>query len=356
MIQNQETKGILDGCYPQIDLNKVEDKRAVAICSGGLDSTSAMCRLIDEGFDVTLMYFLYGSKAESAERYACKHIAQFLKIKLELAGIHYLGQLGGSPLTDPSIPVPETGRETDVTMEAYVVNRNSIFVMLAAAYAERHGIPIIVMGQEAGEQNYGDHMAPFIGWSNNLLRYSCLRPPLLIAPNFFWQKRDEVRYLNAQHPALLSMTWSCDRSEMRNGEYIACGQCGCDFSRRRALAMEGIYDPQSYLADIDLHLDENLEMEEEQALAPGAFCEMCGLYTPWPESRPDSGRVDKVCGTCRRMKEIRPLLGNYKQLVEVEKRLSRARAKVGVHLPAHPLTREQYPYTGATGMGILISK
>ncbi len=53
-------------------------QKAVCLCSGGLDSTVAAAKALDEGFDISIIHILYGQKAEGREKRAIEEIAKAL--------------------------------------------------------------------------------------------------------------------------------------------------------------------------------------------------------------------------------------------------------------------------------------
>lgn len=244
----------LDGCYPDIDI--VPDSRCVSICSGGLDSTIAMMRMIDAGVSPIMLHVPHGSLAQRAEGLAVEKIASQLYIQSLIVDFPFLGTLGGSPLTDPSLELPSSRYSVETTT-CWVPARNVMFLAIAAAICDEGKIPYITMGINASESNYPDHTAAFIDNWNSMIRFGTLNPPTLLAPNFSWQKRDEVRW-GVEHGAPLDVTWSCDRS----GE-LPCGICGCCWSRRRAFARAGVSDPQEYQCGVDLELDVPVATERE---------------------------------------------------------------------------------------------
>lgn len=236
----------LEGCYPDIDI--VPNSRCVSICSGGLDSTIAMMRMIKAGVNPIMLHVPHGSLAEFAERRAVEKIASRLDVQLLVVNFPFLGKLGGSPLTNSDLELPRSRYSVETTT-CWVPARNVIFMAIAASICDKEKIPYITMGINASESNYPDHTSSFINNWNSMIRFGALNPPLLVAPNFFWQKRDEVIW-GTEYNAPLDITWSCDRSGDK-----PCGVCGCCWSRQRAFARADISDPQEYQYEVDLELD-----------------------------------------------------------------------------------------------------
>ena len=46
--------------------------KAVCLCSGGLDSTVAATKALNDGFEISIFHVLYGQKAEEREKRAIR--------------------------------------------------------------------------------------------------------------------------------------------------------------------------------------------------------------------------------------------------------------------------------------------
>ena len=107
--------------------------RAVVLLSGGLDSTTVLAAATAQGRDCYALTIQYGQR-HAAELVAAQRIAKIYQVREQRMASVDLGQFGGSALTDPSIPVPET--PTDTIPVTYVPARNTVFLSLALAWAE----------------------------------------------------------------------------------------------------------------------------------------------------------------------------------------------------------------------------
>ena len=105
---------------------------AVVLLSGGLDSATLLAIARQRGFRCHALSFDYG-QTHGAELAAARRVAGSFDVQHRIMTIP-IGDLGGSALTDPSIPVPDQGGEgIPVT---YVPARNTVFLALALAWAE----------------------------------------------------------------------------------------------------------------------------------------------------------------------------------------------------------------------------
>jgi len=126
-------------------------KKAVVLCSGGLDSSTILAIALKDGFKCHTLAFDYGQRHKS-ELIAAKRVSESLGaadhkvINLDLKAI------GGSALTDDGIDVPEI---EDLDGEApgipvtYVPARNTVFLSIALGYAEVIEAQAIFIGVNA---------------------------------------------------------------------------------------------------------------------------------------------------------------------------------------------------------------
>src|SRR4051794_35302491 len=114
-----------------------EERRAVILLSGGLDSATVGAIARSQGDDLYALSFDFGQRHQ-LELEAARRVAAALKVEQHLVQRIDLSQFGGSALT-ADLPVPkqrnaaEIGEGIPVT---YVPARNTVFLSLALAYAE----------------------------------------------------------------------------------------------------------------------------------------------------------------------------------------------------------------------------
>lgn len=129
-------------------MKTVNNKKAVILFSGGLDSTTVLAIAQDAGYSCYCLSFQYGQK-QNVELEKARHIARKNQVAKHLVLNLDLGKIGGSALTD-DIAVPKDGNagseEIPIT---YVPARNTIFLSHAVAWAEVLGIQDIFIGVNA---------------------------------------------------------------------------------------------------------------------------------------------------------------------------------------------------------------
>ena len=126
------------------------NKRAVVLSSGGLDSTTVMALAGSEGYEIYSLSFHYGQR-HAIELEAAQRVAKALGAKRHLVLEIDLTLLGGSALTD-NIEVPKGQAEEKMHRTipiTYVPARNTIFLSCALAWAEVLGASDIFIGVNA---------------------------------------------------------------------------------------------------------------------------------------------------------------------------------------------------------------
>lgn len=224
-----------------------EQKKAVVLYSGGLDSTTCMAIARAEGFAPYAMSFAYGQRhsveLEKARRYAPLVGA----VEHQLVEID-LRRIGGSALTS-ELAVPKGGLVEGEIPVTYVPARNTIFLSFALGWAEVLGAFDIFIGVNALDYSgYPDCRPEYITAFETLAnlatragvegsgRYRIHAPLLQLS------KADIVR----QGLALgvdYALTHSCYDPTPAG---LACGQCDSCLLRLKGFAEVGVKDPVVY--------------------------------------------------------------------------------------------------------------
>lgn len=135
------------------------NKKAVILLSGGMDS--AICAAIarEQGFELFALTLDYGQRSRE-ELAAAKRLAESMKAEHIVMRVE-IDKVGGSALTDRSIDVPSTdSKGIPVT---YVPARNLIFLSLALSWAEVLEAQCIFIGANVRDYSgYPDCRADFL--------------------------------------------------------------------------------------------------------------------------------------------------------------------------------------------------
>ncbi len=138
----------------------MNDKKAVILLSGGLDSATVLALAKADGYSCYTMSFDYGQRHRSELQAAERIALQLGAVEHKVIGLNLNG-IGGSALTDTRIDVPQS--PTEGIPVTYVPARNSVFLSLALGWAEVLGARDIFIGVNAVDYSgYPDCRPEFI--------------------------------------------------------------------------------------------------------------------------------------------------------------------------------------------------
>ncbi len=221
---------------------------AVALLSGGLDSSTALALAVEKGYDIVAATFDYGQR-HVKELESSRRIAKHYGVKSHLEIDLDIGRHLGSSLTDLERDVPSDGGHVDGASgipSTYVPGRNIMFLSVASAIAEGIGAEAVIIATNAVDfSGYPDCTPGFIDAFQGLLSIGTRRgvegtPVRIEAPLMRMSKADIVREaLRLKVP--LELTWSCYA-----GGDKACGVCDSCRLRLRGFKEAGAEDPVDY--------------------------------------------------------------------------------------------------------------
>jgi 7-cyano-7-deazaguanine synthase len=225
-------------------------KKAVALASGGLDSSTMMALAKRLGFDIHALSFDYGQR-HRCELESARRVVRSLGIMHHMVATIDLRMFGGSALTD-DIEVPKN-RAGDLGSAGipitYVPARNTIFLSFALGWCEVLGAQDIFIGVNAIDYSgYPDCRPKFLqafeALSNlatkagveGAARYR-IHAPLL------HMSKAQIIKAGMEAGVDFSLTHSC-YDPYPDGS--ACGTCDSCVLRRRGFEEAGVPDPTPY--------------------------------------------------------------------------------------------------------------
>jgi 7-cyano-7-deazaguanine synthase len=227
-----------------------DQKAAVVLCSGGLDSTTVMAIAKQEGYEIYSLSFRYGQRHD-IELDAAQRVSKIFHVKQHLIINIDLDKIGGSALTD-SIDVPK-GRKLDGTSNeipvTYVPARNTIFLSYGLAWAEVLGALDIFIGVNAVDYSgYPDCRPEYIKAFENMANLGTkagvegrrieIRAPLIN------MTKAEIIKTGISLGVDYSVTHSC-YDPLQTG--TPCGCCDSCRLRKKGFAEAGVKDPTQYV-------------------------------------------------------------------------------------------------------------
>lgn len=224
----------------------MENRKAVVLLSGGLDSATCLAIAKSAGFACHCLSVDYGQR-HAAELAAAARVAAALGAA-EHRVIHLdMAQFGGSALTDPGIAVPTAGVQPGIPV-TYVPARNTIMLSLALGWAEILGARDLFVGVNAVDYSgYPDCRPEFIrafeALANLATKAGVEGHALKVhAPLIDLSKADIVRRGSALGIDY-ALTVSCYQADEAGR---ACGLCDACRLRRDGFAAAGLPDPTTY--------------------------------------------------------------------------------------------------------------
>ncbi|TEH81462.1 7-cyano-7-deazaguanine synthase QueC [Pseudomonas aeruginosa] len=223
----------------------MNQKKAVILLSGGLDSATVVAMAKADGYACYTMSFDYGQR-HRAELQAAERVARQLGvIEHKVIGLDLNG-MGSSALTDESIAVPESPSEgIPVT---YVPARNTVFLSLALGWAEVLDARDIFIGVNAVDYSgYPDCRPEFV---EAFERMANLATKAGVEGNGFriqaplqYLSKAQIIQAGVARGVDYGLTVSCYQADEQGR---ACGKCDSCRLRADGFAAAGISDPTPY--------------------------------------------------------------------------------------------------------------
>lgn len=224
-----------------------QEKDAVVLLSGGLDSATAAAIARAEGFALYALSVDYGQR-HRFELEAARRVAESLGVKRHLTLRADLGAIGASALT-AAIDVPKDRAPADIEVGipvTYVPARNTVLLALALAWAESLGAADIFLGVNAVDYSgYPDCRPEFLAAFErlaNLATKAGVESRLQFrvhAPLVHWTKA-RIILRGAELGVDYGLTHSCYDPGPRGA---ACARCEACRLRRRGFEEAGLRDP-----------------------------------------------------------------------------------------------------------------
>ncbi|HAH85805.1 MAG TPA: 7-cyano-7-deazaguanine synthase QueC [Armatimonadetes bacterium] len=222
-----------------------QNKKAVILLSGGLDSATAAAIAKSEGYELYAISFSYGQRHDKELECARRVGASAGVVRHEVVDFD-LGKWGGSSLTSSmDVPLDRDGAHmAEDIPSTYVPARNTIFLSFGLAYAEVVGADTIIIG--ANQLDYSgypdcrqEYLRAFEDMANLATKAATVegRHFTVYAPLLHLSKA-EIISRGIDLGVDYSLTWSCYQ-----GLAVPCGRCDSCILRAEGFKAAGIPDP-----------------------------------------------------------------------------------------------------------------
>lgn len=216
-------------------------RTAVALLSGGLDSSVALAMAQVEGWRFKLaLTFDYGQRSAAREIAQAAALSRHFGVPHRAISLPWIGEWSSSALlSDRALPTPSLAQldSEDAVASAkavWVPNRNGIFIEIAAGFAENLDADAVVVGFNREEATtFPDNSQPYMEAITKSLAFSTSNGVELLSPTAPFDKTEIVK--RAQSIAFpFELLWSC----YQGGDRM-CGVCESCRRLKRALHANG---------------------------------------------------------------------------------------------------------------------
>jgi len=248
---------------------------ALVVYSGGLDSTVLLYSAKATYDKVEAISFCYGAKHNIKELDMARHQCIKQNIKHNIIDLDFIRTLFKSKLLEGGGKIPEGHYAAENMKDTVVPLRNGIMLMIAAGYANSHGLNDVLLASHAGDHFIYPDCRP--AFNRNLaaaVAYGTEGEVEIKFPFENLTKDQIVRFGNTLHVDF-AHTWSCynpvfhpkhtktsiplcDMQQWKPklnkwctehhlldlaGDIKPCGKCGTCVERKEAFDLAGIKDP-----------------------------------------------------------------------------------------------------------------
>ncbi len=216
--------------------------KVVVLCSGGMDSVSALYWANAEHEVVAALSYNYGSKHNPREIPFAKLHADKLGIRHQIINLDFIDKLFNSALLSSGGEIPEGHYQAENMKQTVVPFRNAIMLSIAAGWAESLEAEGLVIAAHSGDHAiYPDCREAFMKAMADTIREGTYAGIKLLRP-FIDFNKGAIVTVGVKHGVDFSKTYSCYK-----GGAIHCGKCGTCVERREAFIDAHIPDPTEYL-------------------------------------------------------------------------------------------------------------
>ncbi|MBW8780739.1 MAG: 7-cyano-7-deazaguanine synthase QueC [Verrucomicrobia bacterium] len=215
--------------------------KVVVLCSGGMDSVTALHWARAHHDVVAALSFDYGAKHNPRELpFAAEHAAK-LGVRHESVRLDFVNRLFTSDLLTSGGEIPEGHYEAANMKQTVVPFRNAIMLSIATGFAESAGAGGLVIAAHGGDHAiYPDCREEFMRAMGDTMRLGTYADIALLRP-FITFSKSQITAEGARLGVDFARTWSCYK-----GGAVHCGRCGTCVERREAFIEAGVADPTVY--------------------------------------------------------------------------------------------------------------
>jgi 7-cyano-7-deazaguanine synthase len=218
--------------------------KVVVLCSGGMDSVTALHWARAEHAVVAVLSFDYGAKHNHRELPLAAEHAAALGVRHEVIALDFVDRLFASDLLQSGGEIPEGHYEAENMKQTVVPFRNAIMLSIACGFAESVGAEGLVIAAHGGDHAiYPDCREEFMQAMGDAMRLGTYAGIRLLRP-FIAMTKGNIVTEGVRLGVDFARTWSCYK-----GGDVHCGRCGTCVERREAFQLAGVPDPTEFAAE-----------------------------------------------------------------------------------------------------------
>jgi 7-cyano-7-deazaguanine synthase len=215
--------------------------KVVVLCSGGLDSVTALHWARERHAVTVVLSFDYGAKHNHREIPLAVEQARLIGARHETIALDFIGRHFASDLLVSGGAIPEGHYAAENMRRTVVPFRNGIMLAAAGGLAESAGADGLVIAAHSGDHTiYPDCREDFMRAMGEAMRLGTYAGVQLLRPFIALDKAGIVAE-GARLGVDFARTWSCYKGGARQ-----CGKCGTCVERREAFQVAGVEDPTDY--------------------------------------------------------------------------------------------------------------
>lgn len=216
-------------------------KSVVLALSGGMDSSTLLAHLLDQGHSVDALIFTYGSKHNEYENKAAQDIARHYGVPHHIIDLSGVMASFKSNLLKSGGAIPEGHYEDESMALTVVPARNIIFLSILAGHAWSVGATEIAIGIHQGDHVvYEDCRKEFFKAMDSAL-YLGTGGRVEISAPFVNLDKTGILGVGQGLGVPYGLTRTCYKDQP-----LACGKCGSCCERLSAFYSLGVADPADY--------------------------------------------------------------------------------------------------------------
>lgn len=217
-----------------------QDKKIIAVVSGGMDSVTMLYKLANEFKEVEVISFIYGQR-HIRELKEAEFNAEKLGLKHTIIPISFLGEISKDSSLTSDNEVPEGHYEAENMKSTVVPGRNLVLASIALSYAYNAKADYVALGAHSGDHEiYPDCRPEFYEALNEVAKIADYQPVELYFPFIDGDKTSIIKE-GLELGVDYARTWTCYK-----GLDKACGKCGSCQERLEAFRNNNLEDPLEY--------------------------------------------------------------------------------------------------------------